>query len=207
MKAKEVLRVLRISRQTLYNYKKSGKIKAYQTYNSLFNYDKDDVFNLLNSNIERKNVIYCRVSTKNQRKDLQNQKEIIEGFCNKNGILIHNVYLDIASGLNFDRDNFQALLNEVINYKIDRIFITYRDRLSRISFNMFKQLFSTFGTEIIILNDIDNEKLIEKEIFQEIIDLIHCFTMKIYSQRRKEKLKLIEKQLVIEKQEIDEEIK
>jgi predicted site-specific integrase-resolvase len=115
--------------------------------------------------------------------------------------------LDIASGLNFDRDNFQSLLNEIVNYKIDRVFITYRDRLSRISFNMFKQLFNKFGTEIIVLNDIDNEKLIEKEIFQEIIDLIHCFTMKIYSQRRKEKLKLIEQQLSLEKQEIDEENK
>jgi predicted site-specific integrase-resolvase len=207
MKAKEVLRLLRISRQTLYNYKKQGKIKTIHTHNGQFNYDKDDVFNLLNANIERKNVIYCRVSTKNQKKDLQNQKETIEVFCNKNGILIHNVYLDIASGLNFDRDNFQSLLNEIVNYKIDRVFITYRDRLSRISFNMFKQLFNKFGTEIIVLNDIDNEKLIEKEIFQEIIDLIHCFTMKIYSQRRKEKLKLIEQQLSLEKQEIDEENK
>ena len=41
------------------------------------------------------------------------------------------------------------------------------------------------------------EKLIEK-IFNEIISLIHCFSMKVYSNRRKEKLKLVEKDLALE---------
>ena len=52
-----------------------------------------------------------------------------------------------------------------MNIKIEKIFITYRDRLSRLSFNLFKQLFEKFGCEIIILNDIDSQsdsKIIEK---------------------------------------------
>lgn len=63
---------------------------------------------------------------------------------------------------------------------------------------MFKNLFAEFDCEIVVLNEIDDEKLIEKEIFKEIVDLIHCFSMKMYSQRRKEKLKLIEKDLKLE---------
>ena len=47
-------------------------------------------------------------------------------------------------------------------------------------------------------NEIENKQLIEKEIFNEIINLIHCFSMKMYSSRRKEKLKLIEKDLSLE---------
>ena len=65
----------------------------------------------------------------------------------------------------------------------------------KILVDVFKNLFSKFNCEIIVLNEIDDEKLIEKEIFTEIVNLIHCFSMKMYFSRRKEKLKLIEKEL------------
>ena len=65
---------------------------------------------------------------------------------------------------------------------------------------MINQLFKKFGTEIIVVNGIDNPKEIEKEIFEEIISLLHCFSMKMYSSRRKEKLKLVEKELILENQ-------
>jgi len=63
---------------------------------------------------------------------------------------------------------------------------------------MFKNLFKEFSCEIIVLNDIDNNKTIEEEIITEIIDLIHCFSMKVYSNRRKDKLKNIKKELELE---------
>lgn len=63
---------------------------------------------------------------------------------------------------------------------------------------MFKNLFETFNCHIIILNELEDSKLIEKEIFNEIISLIHCFSVKLYSNRRKEKLKLIQKDLELE---------
>ena len=63
---------------------------------------------------------------------------------------------------------------------------------------VFKSLFAKYGCDIVVLNDIDNEKQIEKEIFEEIITLLHCFSMKMYSNRRKEKLNLIKKELELE---------
>ena len=57
---------------------------------------------------------------------------------------------------------------------------------------MWKELFSYFSCEIVVLNDIkeinDSE---EKEIFEDIISMLHCFVMRMYSKRRKNKLKLI----------------
>jgi len=84
------------------------------------------------------------------------------------------------------------------------VYVTYKDRLTRLSFDMFKRLFSKYGTEIVVLNEIDNPKEIEKEIFEEIITLLHSFSMKMYSSRRKEKLNLIEKDLKLES-EINQE--
>ena len=63
---------------------------------------------------------------------------------------------------------------------------------------MIENLFNKYGCEIIVLNEIDDNKQIEKELFEEIITLLHCFSMKMYSNRRKEKLNLIKKELELE---------
>ena len=198
MKSKEVLKLLKITRVTLSKYVRTGLIRAVELPNGYYNYRDEDVYKLLCKDIKRKNVIYTRVSSTCQKKDLENQKETLRQFCNKNVIQINEEYSDICSGMNFDRKSFQKMLDEVTDYKIDKIFITCKDRLSRISFQMFSDLFKKYGTEIIVLNEIDNPKETEKEIFEEIISMLHCFSMKMYSKRRKEKLKLIEKDLELE---------
>ena len=52
---------------------------------------------------------------------------------------------------------------------------------------------------MLVLNE-DKEKTEneEKEIFEDIISLIQCFAMKMYSKRRKNKLKMIEENLEVE---------
>ena len=118
------------------------------------------------------------------------------------GIKISDVYLDIGSGINYDRKEFQRLVDDVINHRVSKIYITYKDRLSRISFDMFKNMFENFNCEIVVLNEVDDAQTVEKEIFNEIISLIHYFAMRVYSVRRKKKLKNVEEDLKIE---IDQE--
>jgi len=199
MKAKDVLRVLNITRPTLSKYVKEGKIKVKSQINGHYDYDEQSVFELLNDNQKRMNVMYARVSTKNQKKDLENQIETIKAFCNKNGIQIDKVYSDIASGISLDRKEFLELINDVINYKIENIFITYKDRLARISYKMLETFFNKFGVKIIVLNNIQ-DKTFEQEFFEDLISLIHSFSMKMYSKRRKKKLELIEQDLSLEKE-------
>jgi putative resolvase len=203
MKAKEVLKILKITRQTLCKYVKQGKIRVEKLPNGYYLYNAEDVYKFLNKTLVRKNVIYARVSTSKQKKDLENQVETLREFCNKNGIIVNDVYKDIGSGINFDRKEFERLLTDVIEFQIQKVYITYKDRLSRISFEMFKKLFERFHCEIAILNDIEDNKQIEKEIITEIIDLIHCFSMKMYSKRRKEKFQLTAKELELEQEVCD----
>lgn len=198
MKSNKVLKLLNVTRPTLCRYVKTGKLKVTKLPSGQYDYDNESVYKFLNKDLERTNVIYCRVSTAKQKKDLSNQRTTVETYCLKNGIKISDVYSDIGSGINFDRKEFQRLLNDVINHKISKIFITYKDRLSRISFEMFKRLFEEFNCEIVVLNDADDSKMIEKEIFNEIISLIHCFAMKVCSSRRQKKLKCVEEDLKLE---------
>ena len=202
MKCKQVLKLLQITRPTLSKYVKTGKVKAQMQQNKQYIYDDASVYKVLNKNLERKSVLYCRVSTLKQKSSLETQKKQLETFCLAKGIKIGDVYQDVGSGLNFDRKGFQQLVNDVINHKVAQVFVTYKDRLSRVSFDLFKNLFSNFNCEIVVLNDVDDNKMIEKEIFSEIISLVHCFAMKMYSSRRKAKMKNLEEDLKLE-DEID----
>lgn len=194
MKSAKVLKILHITRQTLVQYVKRKEIRVVLLPNSTYDYNDDDVYRKAGLASERMNVVYARVSTAKQKADLENQVEVLVNFCNKNGVKVNKTYKDVASGMNFDRKQLKVLLNEILDFKVGKLYITYKDRLSRISFDMFKRLFSEFGCEVIVINDTD-EKTDETEIFEEIISMLHCFSMRMYSRRRKRKLELIKEDL------------
>lgn len=55
-----------------------------------------------------------------------------------------------------------------------------------VSCSLFEIIFKYRGTEIVVISDIENEKTYNEEIFEEIISLLHCFSMRMYSKRRKQ---------------------
>lgn len=199
MKSANVLKILHVSRQTLVKYVKSKEIRVIPLPNGTYEYNDDDVYRKAGLANERMNVVYARVSTAKKKNDLENQLQTLVSYCNKNGIHVSKSYKDVASGMNFDRKNFKILLEEILDYKVCRLYITYKDRLTRVSFDLFKRLFSEFGCEIVVIND-SGEKNDETDIFEDIISMLHCFSMKMYSKRRKKKLELIKEDL---KNEID----
>ena len=192
MKAKEVLTILRVTRPTLTKYVKEGLIKVNKLPNGLYDYDANSVYAFINKDINRKTCIYARVSTNKQKNDLNNQIELLKQFCFKNGYVISNIYSDIASGINFEkRIDFFKMLDDIIAGKVERVVITYKDRLSRVGFELFTYLFKHYGCEIIVISEIGSEKLDSEDIFEEIISLLHCYSMKLYSKRRIDKLKTV----------------
>lgn len=196
MKTSEVMRVLRISRPTVYNYRIQGKLKASILPNGHWNYEKESVYKLLNDNVPRKTYVYARVSTYKQKQDLENQINLLKQWCVSSGIQLHGIYSDIASGISFEKRNeFFNLLDDVLDNKVEKVIITYKDRLSRVGFELFYHLFKRFGTEIIVISEVGNEKLDSEEVMEEIISLLHCFAMKMYSKRKKPIIEaLIEKE-------------
>jgi len=196
VKCKEVMSILQCTRQSVHNYVKDGKIKVIKLPNGRYIYNKEDVYKLAYKDIQRKTYLYARVSTNKQKKDLENQVNIMKQFCFSNGIMLNGVYQDIASGIDFEkRKNFFEMLNEIIDGKVERVIITYKDRLSRVGFNLFKHLFKKYNCEILVISEIGSEKLDSEEIFEEIVSLLHCYSMKLYSKRKNNYIKkLIEKE-------------
>ena len=163
MKASEVLQLLKITRPTLTKYVKEGKIKVTIKGNGQYDYDVDSVYKMLNKDIERKTYLYARVSTVKQKKDLENQIQLLKNYCFQNGLQINGI----------------------------KVVITYKDRLSRVGFELFSYLFKKYGCEIIVVSEVGSEKLDSEEIFEEIVSLLHCYSVKLYSKRKGQKIKSV----------------
>lgn len=190
MLSKEVLQLLGISRPTLTKYVKTGVIRATRLPNKRYDYNSEDVFRLFNKGVERKTYLYARVSTQKQKADLENQVAMLKQFCFSNGYRISGVYSDIASGISFEkRKDFFKLLDEVLDGRVEKVVITYKDRLSRVGFDLFYHLFKKYHCDIIVMSEIGSVKLDSEEVFEEIISLLHCYSMKLYSKRKAKRIK------------------
>ena len=131
------------------------------------------------------NIAYCRVSSKGQSNDLKNQKEFISQFALNSGIEIDDWMIDIGSGLNFKRKNFNQLMNLVEHGKIKTIIVAHRDRLVRFGYEWFEQFCVNHGVKILLIN---NDKLSpEQELVQDLISIIHVFSCRIYGLRKYKK--------------------
>ena len=195
MKAKEVLELLQITRPTLTKYVKEGLIEVTTLPNGRYDYSKESVYKIFNKGVKRKTYIYARVLTTKQKKDLENQIDMLKQFCFSNGYEVSKVYSDIASGISFEkRKDFFKMLDDIISGKVERVVISYKDRLSRVGYELFYYLFKKYNCEIIVISEVGSKKLDSEEIFEEIISLLHCYNMRLYSKRKGQKIKEILKE-------------
>lgn len=180
--ARELKKILGVTNQTIYNWRRAGKISFKQLNKRNFIYDLDSVYNMNLMNTKQV-IAYCRVSCSKQKDDLIRQEESIREFARVNGVKIDNFYSEIGSGMSQNRKIFNKIIEDVCQNKISKIYITFKDRLTRFSFGYFERLFSRFGCEIVILNS-TSEITFEQELTQDLIAIIHNFSMKMYSNRR-----------------------
>ena len=186
MKAHEVMKILQISRSTLLRWRKEGILKANKLPSGQYDWDEDSVYALINKGEKRGVYLYARVSTPKQKHDLENQMENLQNFAMKQGYAVAGAFQDIASGISFEkRKEFFELLDLVIGGKVSTVIITYKDRLSQVGFDLFKYLFAKYHVDIVVMSELKDKKTDQQEIFEEIISLLHAFSMRMDSRRRK----------------------
>jgi len=186
MKAKEVRELLGVTQNTLNNYINKGLLRYTAINKYHYIYNDEDVYKLLGrKQKERYNVTYSRVSLSKQKNDLVSQKKRLYDFAISSGFTLEKELSDVRSGMNFiDRKGFNELLDDVISRKVDTVFIENKDRIARFGFDLIEKLFKSYGTKIVVLSQADNLTY-EQELTQDLISIIHHFSMKSYSNRRK----------------------
>jgi predicted site-specific integrase-resolvase len=186
MKAKEVLNILNIGHRTLGTYVKKGLLNPIKINTNHYEYDPEEVFSILGKKKERYNITYSRVSLPKQKNDLKTQTKRLYDFATSNGYLIKEQIEDVKSGMSFeDRKGFVKLLKKVTNFEVKNVIIEHKDRLVRFGFELVKMLFEKYGTNIIIISDDETNKTYEQELTDDLLSIIHYYSMKSYSYRRK----------------------
>lgn len=120
-----------------------------------------------------------------------NQQEFLQVYCNAKGYIVKDVVSDIGSGLNYNRKNWNRLLEEIQNKNVEKVIVAHKDRFIRFGYDWFEKFCLKFGCEIEVVN---NEKLNpQEEMVQDLISIIHVFSCIIYGLRKyKKKIELDE---------------
>ena len=185
MKAKETMVLYGITRPTLCRWAKEGRIVYEVLPSGRYNYLKKRDKNA--DNEQRRNIIYARVSTSGQKDNLTRQVERLRAFASSKGVVVDDVYQEIASALNYNRKFYRKLIKEIMDEKIGVIFAEYKDRVLRIGFEDFEFLCKEHKTELVISDLSEDKSDKNKEITDDLISIIHHFSSKIYSLRRNKK--------------------
>ena len=131
---------------------------------------------------EKKDIIYARVSSQGQVKqgDLDRQVSYIISQIPDLRNLV--VLKETGSGLNSKRKKIQQLIRMIMNDDVNRIFVTYKERLTRFGFEYIETICNMKDVEIVVLQD-KEEKTIEQELTEDIMMLLSSFSGKLYGLR------------------------
>lgn len=199
-------KIIGVNKKTLQRWDKIGQLIPIKLESGHRRYTDSHVQLVMQNKIETKklNIIYCRESTKQQKNSLLNQIDKCKEFCISKGLTIDKIIEDYGSSLNYDRKGLIDLLHHISNNSIDNLIIYYKDRLMRFGFEIIKQLSIIHNFNIIIIDDSENNKSKEQEFADDLISIIHYFSMKLYgSKNYKAKIKKAEDNILEIKNEIN----
>lgn len=172
----EVSKFLSMHPKTLQKKDREGVIQFERTATNRRFLTREKLIELLEENnlffddskLTKHDIIYARVSKQKQFGKLEQQVEVI---LKQNHNLQNPIILkEVGSGLNEQRPKLQQLLKMVLNNKVNKIYITYKDRLTIFGFNYLKYIFEEFGVEIVTIYKDNYENIVEKEKIEKFIE-------------------------------------
>ncbi|MBS5868765.1 MAG: IS607 family transposase [Fusobacterium periodonticum] len=199
IKASEYAKKMSLNVRTVYRYYHNGKIKGYQDketgtifiLNPFKNENNED-------NLKNKVVLYARVSSSENKTNLESQLEKLRLFASAKGYQIVKEIKDIGSGLNDNRSKLNELFEKELN-NFEILLVEHKDRLTRFGFNYIDILLKSHNKKMEVINLVDNNK---EELIQDFVSVITSFCARIYSQRiSKRKVEKLIKELGNESKE------
>ena len=178
-----------VTADTLRRWDREGKLSPNKTISGHRMYTELDFQKALRITIDQKPkraVIYCRVSSSNQKDDLQSQIQAMEYFALGRGLVTETI-TEIGGGMNFSRKKFMQLITDIISGEIGTVIIAHKDRLARFGFELVDNMAKQYGCEIIVVNK--EELSPQQEMIEDLMSIIHTFSCRLYGLRKYKKAK------------------
>ena len=126
-------------------------------------------------------VCYARVSSHDQKADLERQHAVLEAYCSAKGWRTQ-VIRDLGSGMNYRKKGLQELLELILRRRMRRLVITHKDRLLRFGAELVFTLCELQGIEIVIIHQ-GEQPSFEEELTQDVLEIITVFSARLYGSR------------------------
>ncbi len=202
LKPREFCELVGISYRTFKRWVSEGRIHVARTPTGRIRVPYSEVERILGEKPEAKEtraIIYARVSSSDQKSDLERQIQYLTQYCSAKGYRVVDILSDIASGLKTNRRGLLKLFNYVVNKQVDVVVVTYRDRLTRFGFEYLEYFFKQYGVRVEVVYG-EEPKDAYQELVDDLIAIITSFAGKLYGMRSHRKKKLVQgfKQLLQE---------
>lgn len=135
-------------------------------------------------------VAYARVSSQDQKEDLQRQEKMLELFCSSHGWSFE-IVSDLGSGMNYHKRGLKNLISQILEGKICRLVLTHKDRLLRFGAELVFAICEEKGIEVVLINK-GKENSFEEELAADVLEIITVFSARLYGARSRKNKKLIE---------------
>ena len=201
----EVAEFLGIKSQAVILQDRQGKLPFKRTPSDRRTMFREDLIKLLKDKglliddeaNRKRDIIYCRVSSHEQKAkgDLDRQVVAVMEYASDKNLQNPLILSEVGSGLNDNRKQLQKLIMMILKGEVKRLFINYKDRLTRFGYNYIETICSVHGVEIHIAADNTKSKSAQEEMVDDMMALIASFSGKLYGMRskaKKEGLALIE---------------
>ena len=123
---------------------------------------------------ERRTVAYARVSSHDQKNDLERQKQVLELYCARQGWTF-TVVADLGSGMNYRQKGLKRLLNDVMEGRIGRLVITHKDRLLRLGAELVFAICEAKQVAVVILNQGEDTSF-EEDLAKDVLEISTVFS-------------------------------
>jgi putative resolvase len=121
-------------------------------------------------------AIYARVSSSDQKKDLDRQVARLVTFANEKGLSISRTVTEIGSGLNGHRPKLMKLLAEK---SIGIILVEHRDRLMRFGAEYVESALASEGRSLLVADQGE----LKDDLVQDMIEVLTSFCARLYGGR------------------------
>jgi len=189
----EASEILGVSISTLRRWDKEGRLIPEKTASGHRRYDiaklKPEIYRTPNFEA-RKTIAYARVSSYDQKNDLERQKQVLELYCAKQG-WTYEIISDLGSGMNYHKKGLKKLLNDVLAEKVGRLVIAHKDRLLRFGAELIFAICEAKQVEVVILNQ-GEDTTFEEDLAKDVLEIITVFSARLYGSRSRKNQKLLE---------------
>jgi excisionase family DNA binding protein len=185
--------VLGVSTSTLRRWESSGKLVPERTSGNQRRYDlskiRPETFRT-DTKALRKTIAYARVSSHDQKADLERQKQVLELYCASQGWTFE-VVADLGSGMNYHKKGLKHLLEDILEDQVGRLVITHKDRLLRFGAELVFAICEAKEVEVVILNK-GQDTSFEEDLAKDVLEIITVFSARLYGSRSRKNKKLLE---------------